>query len=368
MEVSCRHVGFGRGVALLMTLSMIVLISVALMKMFEKRSVEVAHLGHNLDRFQAETLSRSVFRAILIAIRQQGLVAIIGNQALWQDVPFPLENGTFRIESIKPADQRHNLNARITSVNAIERRERFYNVVSRIRREHAPELYGIFQEEVSPSLSAIIDFVDPDREPDPVFLYDFEYYPHAQPPFTVKNRELERVGEIRLLEPIRKLGIAQAPLEDYFRVHGDLIVPEFIDINLAQPGEVTAFLELFQNVPGYENAYHNREALDDIATDTDYTQMETPTGLLNVEPRFPPDNFYHRIDSRWLGRLTNRGITLEPKEQELFRPVTYLLEVRFSVAVGRVMVRVISLLQLSYLDDRKSLAINQIRILTFAMT
>jgi len=359
--------GRKRGVALLMTLSMLLLISVALMKVFEKRALETAHLSNTLNRFQAETLARSIYRAVLIAIRDKGLVAVIGNRALWQAVPFTLENATFRILEIKPADSRFNLNAKITAENARSRRELFYNLVSRLRQQTAPELHPLLPDDVVPALSAITDFTDPDHDPDPVFLYDHEYYPRAEPAYAVKNREFDRVSEVRLLTPFRELGIASVPLEDYFRVHGDLTVPEFIDINLAQKGETAAFLELFQNVPGYESAYANRAALEEIVTGEDNPTLEDVPSLKPVEPRFPPANFHHRIESRWNEQLTKFGITLEPKELDLFRPATRLLSIKLSVEVGNVTVRVNSLLQLIYHDEKKSLDIRQIQILTFSL-
>ncbi|MBU3915159.1 hypothetical protein KKA14_06455, partial [bacterium] len=101
----------GRGVALLMSLSIILLLSIALMKTFESRSVEVAHLENSLQRFQAETLSRSIYRAILIAIKTKGLVSIVQNKKSWFGIPFPLqETQYFQLNEIRPIDHCFNLN------------------------------------------------------------------------------------------------------------------------------------------------------------------------------------------------------------------------------------------------------------------
>ncbi len=59
----------GPGIALIMTLSIILFMSIALMRTFENRNVEVALLENTIRRFQAESISRSVLRAILIAIK-----------------------------------------------------------------------------------------------------------------------------------------------------------------------------------------------------------------------------------------------------------------------------------------------------------
>ena len=100
------------GVALLISLSIVTLLSIALMSAFENRTVEVAHLENSLERFQAETLSRSVLRATLLAIKQQGLVNIVKNKQAWQNLPIPIQNGTFQIQEIQPIDHLFNLNTR----------------------------------------------------------------------------------------------------------------------------------------------------------------------------------------------------------------------------------------------------------------
>ena len=95
------------GVALIMALSIILLLSITLMKTFENRSVEVAHLANSLQRFQAESLSRSVLRAILITIKTKGLVFIMGNKEFWYGIPYPLQDDQyFQITEIKPVDHR----------------------------------------------------------------------------------------------------------------------------------------------------------------------------------------------------------------------------------------------------------------------
>ncbi|MCP4753189.1 MAG: hypothetical protein GY866_20050 [Proteobacteria bacterium] len=360
-----RRMFFGkssRGVALLMALSVILVLSTALMKTFENRAVEVVHFQNTLQRFQAETLARSVFRAILIAIKEKGLIFVVNSQKKMPGVSLPIQDGTFQIHEIESLDHRFNLNYRFKSDGP--RASVFSNIVERRpREENEPD--DVFQEDIHAAMSAINDWTDTDDDQDQEFLYDFEQYPQEEPAFEVKNQVFNRLSELKILPPFRKLGLSTEYLEENFRVHGG---EEKIDINLAEPGDVKAFLERYENVEGYQAAYDNRELLDEIATggEEEEEEEEETLGLPSSEPRFPPP----------LGRNSNWGLKLyavglwsllnAPGQKTPFSARTEYLAIRYSIQVDRITIVVKSIVHLLYRSS-KSTEIKGIEILRFSI-
>ncbi|NQU63647.1 MAG: hypothetical protein HQ517_05105, partial [SAR324 cluster bacterium] len=245
--------GRSQGVALLMSLSVILLLSITLMKTFEKRSVEVAHLGNNLDRFQTESLSRSVFKVILISIKERGLGTLLGNQGYWKGIDFPIANGTFRILEVSPIDYRYNLNKKIKIDDP--HIKIFSNLVT-LYRESVERSDYLSEENIFEALSATIDWADRDQEMDEIFRYDSEQYYREEPSFSVKNRDFERLSEVKLLSAFRTLGMTNDYIEKNFRVMGQF--DEYIDVNLIEKDQIEQFLMRYQGVEKFATLYNRR--------------------------------------------------------------------------------------------------------------
>lgn len=344
------------GMVLLLALTVILLMSVALMKAFENKTIEVAHLRNNAQTFQAETLSRSVLKVILLILKENNLVRVIGNRSLWEGQIFPLEgvaSGFFEITELRPMDHLFNLNRKISTANGPARSTEFNNLVNILKKEIDVDSLAISSGETEEALSAMIDFTDVDIDMDSVFMYDHESYPGEEPEFEVKNQLLDRVSEIKLIPAVKALGILDTErYKDYFRASGDSS-QETIDVNLAQPGEIESFLARFEGIPEYAEVYDQRGRIDAIATETDETTPEENliAGIKNLNPRFPVSGF-NRQNSLWLESLRTAGINLNQNEIKLFKPTTEYLRIRYSLYVGEVRQLAEALIQLRYAQNK----------------
>jgi type II secretory pathway component PulK len=349
-----------KGIALLISLTVILLLSIALMKNFEKRSVEVAHLGNNLERFQAESLSRSVFRVILTAIKVQGLINLLGNRSYWQDIDFSLGNGFFKIKEVTPIDHRFNLNWQIQDGND-HRIDVFENMV-RTNIELLGGYNYLSEENSKEALSAIIDWTDGDSNMDEIFRYGPEEYHGEAPAFSVKNREFDRLSEVKLLPSFRSLGITADYLRSNFRVLGQY--DEYIDVNLVNEKDFKDFLGRYKDVAEYPNLFEQQNQIwEIIENQRSVGSSENSSGPREISTPFPAKGF----GKVWNGALVDNGInlSLEEKDSDLFRAYSENLVIRFQVQVGKATVNIRSTVQIKYRKD--SLDIEKLGILSFRM-
>lgn len=362
------------GVALLMTLSIILILSIALMKTFENRSVETAHLANSLQRFQAETLSRSIFRAILITIRTKKLAFVIQNTTSWKGVPIPFNNNQyFQINEIKPIDHLFNLNRRFRPDDPWPRV--FLNIINKLRKEKDEFDIPLDIEDTNPVLSAINDWTDWDTDPDDQFFSDnYEGYQEMNPEFIVKNRGLDRLSEVKLIPPFQELGLTHENIWDNFRVFliDKSSEKQFIDINLAthayndKDDELEKFLNSFKDVEGYSAVFENKEKIRNILKERDEElgYDEELGGVLDPKIRFPLpiDN----KDYTWKKMLENEGITFNGDEHGLFSGKTKHLSISFSVAVSEVIVTTEAIVEVIYPSENE-LTIKGFEIISYSM-
>ena len=350
------------GVALLMSLSVIMLLSVALMKTFENRTVETVHLANSLQRFQAETLSRSIFRAILIAVKTKGLVFVKRNQSSWQGFPLPLADGQyFQIDEIKPLDHLFYLNPTIFRADGPDP-IMFLNIINRLKRSKDPLFIDLEVDEIYPVLSAINDWVDTNSDQDEQFLYYNEDYYDMRPEFLVKNRGFDRISEIKILPPFQALGLTIKEVESSFQIFS---LNQTINVNLATAEEMEAFLEQFQNVQfkgvkDQSTLFSYQSDIVGILTnrDDELNDDEGEMGFSDPEPRFGTEKL-------WKAALQAEGITLTSKEHGYFSPTTEHLAISFSVTVQRVTMVTKALVKVTYVNAQKSLDIKGFEILSF---
>ena len=352
-----------KGVALLMSLSIVLLMSIALMKSFEKRSLEVAHLGHNLDRFQAEALSRSGLKLILFSIKNAGLVTINAYLEQLKLVDFPVGNGTMKIQEITPVDYRFNLNKKITGEDD-PRVTAFGNMVTGYKTS-ASEYNYLSGDSTIEALSAIIDWTDANDTRDEIFLYDSEQYPQEEPSFNVKNREFDRLTEVRLLPAFRNLGFSSDFLNQNFRVTPSAESKEFIDVNLTREADMETFLNRYEGVGGYPRISDSRQEIIRIIMAVRSGEAgNMPSGFSSVDPPFPAKDF----SRTWADRLKSEGINLNDKEKALFSPNSNYLFIHYRIGVGRVTLNVKSMVSIDYFDLKKNLEIKGLSILWLRIT
>ncbi len=163
-----------------------------------------------------------------------------------------------------------------------------------------------------------------------------------------------------MIPPFYELGFSKEDLNKQFRIVGKT---EFIDVNLADKEEIESFLERYKNVEGYPNVYDNSAQIATIISDSDELEAED---LLNPAPRFPPP-LYNRGASTWEQKLEAEGITLEPKEKDLFQATSDYLEIDYSVTVDTTTITINSIVNISYTSKDKNTEISRIEIMTFSM-
>lgn len=352
------------GIALLMTLSVILILSIALMKTFESRSVETAHLANNLHRFQAETLSRSVLRSVLVAIKTKGMVFVNQNKMMWQGVPFPINNDQyFQIREIIPLDHLLNLNQRFRPDDPWP--QVFANILNTIRAKQDPLYTEIEASDVHPVLAAINDWIDSNTDPDDQFvLDDYEEYYESQPEFSVKNAGLDRLSEVKLIPSFRELKLSQEEIQDNFRVFAIDKDSEkiFIDVNLATASELTRFIDLFKNSKKHPTVYDSKETLLEIvANRDDELGYSSSNAVLDPDPRFG-----HPIadsGSSWREALDSAGVVFKTDELDLFSGRSKHLRIAYSLNVADVIVVTTAIVEILY-EGQKSTKIKGFEIIS----
>mgnify|MGYP006288406153 CR=1 FL=1 len=358
-----------RGVALIMALSVMLLLSVALMKTFENRSVETVHLANTLHQFQSETVSRSVLRAVLLTIQSKGLLFVLRNKEQWQDVPIFLNEGQyFRIKSIRSIDHLFNLNRRFRADDPSL--DLFRNIVNQKLNDDDRlwETNEKTTDDITSILGAINDWIDADDLPDTEFLYNYEAYYDLSPEYRVKNRAFDFLSEVNLIPPFQETGFTAQELRDSFRIYA--IEKDSnklsIDINVCSVEEAASFLELLVDIPEYANLYDYRGTIVDILEERD-AELEGEgkgPGSLEPGPRFMP--LYDRKNSDWEQRLTSAAIKLNESEKALFSDRTHLLHIKLSVTTQRVTVPAQAIVEVEYISENR-LDIKGFKILEFDM-
>jgi hypothetical protein len=356
-----------KGVALLMSLSVVLLLSVALMKTFEKRSVEVANLGHNLDRFQAENLSRSGLKLILFAIKQAGLVTFNTYLDQIKQMGFPVGDGTVTIQEVTPIDYRFDLNREIRRYED-PRIQVFKNIVN-ISKEGSNDFNYLSGESTHEALSSIIDWTDPNEVGDTVFHFDAEQYPQAEPGYRVKNTKFDRLSELNLLPAFRSMGFTSDYLEANFKVvtGSKSDISEYIDLNLTRLPDIEKFLQRYDNMPKYANLYDNREEILGLIKKTrEEAGSNSLSGFKESAIPFPVDE----LRVKWTDEIVARGITLSTEEKNLFKPSTEHLFISYQINVGTVTLNIRSMIRVSYItiNNKESLDIQELKIVWFRIS
>jgi len=356
-----------KGVALLMSLTVVLLLSVALMKTFEKRSVEVAQLGHNLDRFQAENLSRSGLKLILVAIKQAGLVTFNTYLDQIKQMGFPVGDGTVTILEVTPIDYRFDLNRVIRRYDDL-RIQVFKNMVN-MSKEGSNEFNYLSGESTHEALSAIIDWTDSNDMDDTVFHFSAEQYPQAEPGYKVKNTGFDRLSELNLLPAFQSLGFTRDYLEANFRVvtGTDSTLSEYIDVNLTRLPDIERVLRRYEDMDKYANLFERRdEILDLIQKTREEAGNNSSSGFKESTTPFPAKNF----GRTWSQELETKGIRLTKDEVnlKLFQHFTEHLFVHYQINVGTVTLNIRSMIKVGYRDLQKSLDIQELKIVWFRIS
>ncbi|MCP4297845.1 MAG: hypothetical protein GY786_19805 [Proteobacteria bacterium] len=354
-----------QGVALLMSLSVILLLSIVLMQSFENRSVEVKHLQNTQNFFQASILSRSVFRVLLTIIKEQGVYGLHIYSNRIQGMPVPLEdlgeNILISQLEIKSLDHLYNINKKLKTSNR-DNIDQLRNLIELIKQDGSADsdLYEL-EEQIINFTSALIDWTDTDSDLDITIDYGSggEDYYEAKPTFEVKNREIEFLDELNLLPSFRALNLSKQQIANSFRpFYSKTNVTEAIDINLASKEEIVNFLKRYQT---FSTKYPNIITyLDDIANMA--KDEESSVNSFNPEAKYEGKLYK---GSRWQEEIESITGVLALEEQKLFSFRTYLLRIQYDLYSDNTLVSVESVLGLKYSSDNNKNDIDEITILDF---
>lgn len=331
--------------ALLMTLSILVILSLALAKSFEDRALERRHLEVSTARFQVENLGRSVLRGLIQAIRKGGYWEVANSPRGIRQIPegaiVPLSEaaGVSRIR-IRSLD--HLFNLRQIYKPQSSPAKLFQQTLNAVFTARGTPYYGPNPEEV---MSAINDYQDPDSDPDKHFPYGAEQYPNAKPSFQVKNAEFDLLSEVKVLPSFQQLRLTQQELEAHFRVAGNL--ESQLDVNSATPEEISQFIDKYTQVgPPYQNLGRLKENLVSILSKRD------PMGL---EPYFDHP-FAKRGASVFEQELEAEGLLdqLTREEKDLFEGSPTLIQVDFQIHYQNLVRRVKCIIEMSLGRGSKS--------------
>ncbi|OGG97018.1 MAG: hypothetical protein A2508_07085 [Candidatus Lambdaproteobacteria bacterium RIFOXYD12_FULL_49_8] len=327
-----------RGMALLMTLTILLVLSLALTKSFEDRALEQRHLSASLAQFQLENLARSVVRGLIQAFRVHGFWEVTRSKQGLALIPagavVPLGEAGISDISITSLDHLFNLKNRFKPLSV--QAKVFDKTLTSIYAARQTQSFGVNPEEV---MSALNDFQDPDSDPDEYFPYGAEQYPQAHPAFKVKNAPFDLLSEVKVLPAFALLGLSQKELEDHFRVSGPL--ESRLDVNMAKPEEIAAFLDQWSGLgEPYQNLERLKAPLLEILSQKDKNGFQP----------FFDEPFVSRGNSVFEQELEARGLMgqISAAELDLFSGVTKLALIRFTLHQGPRTKRVRVLVEFSY--------------------
>lgn len=352
-----------KGFALLLTMSILMVLSIALIKIFEDRSLEVAHLENSTQQFKAESVARSVFRVLLTAIKEKGLYPVFrASKSIPAGIPINvIDQGSFSELSIQPIDHRFHLNDLFQAKDP-DRATIFKNVLIQCQQENNIEedetYFELNEQDVFGIISAINDWRDEDSEPDEEYMDGIEYYGFEKHPFEIKNSSFDYISEIKLIPRIARLNISDFILKKYFRVSEDRNLEDFLDINLKSKEEIIQFLKRYDDVLDFETVVANAEVIADIITQN----TDSPT-----DPKYSISEDISSATGQFRTEMEQEGFWpgFTDKEVALFKVQTNYIELRYKISVDRYQLSVYALLKINYSNQKGDIA--NFDIYTFSM-
>lgn len=286
------------GVALILTLVILLLISIFMTEFFFETNLETQSIQNFRSSFTARSVVKSMFKAVMVGLQDDEiqffenlnmLTKMSGmpvNSILNPPAPIPLPEGivpdfedvTIFTPYIRPIDHLFNLN-RIQNKkgswfpdHALNRIafNQFYNILKNIPIEipqkintesNEPEFYYLSLDEVRPIYGAIFDWMDKDEKD----IYDdgfgqagaeYAEYQNSDPEIIIKNRQLDRLTEIKLIKGVIECGIPYEIWKKHFTVFDVGVVKNNIyesrlNVNHATTDEIIEYLKRFEQ----ENEY-----------------------------------------------------------------------------------------------------------------
>ncbi len=326
-----------RGIALMLTLVVLLLLTIFITEFFFETTLETRAIQNFNSSFLAQSVAKSMFKAMLVALTLNeteffrnltDLYAVAGIQIdSWANPPaeliaFPegiipdFDNAIFYTPYVRSIDHLYNLN-RLQSKSESRRADgpedrplfnQFVNLMLQVPVPLNPE--GSTQEgdsedveylpleKITPLYAAIFDWID-GKDEDRIYqnqagVRGFESGTYVgfevDPDLQMKNRKIDRLTEIRLIEGVVDSGIPFDTWQKYFTVYPvgkDPGVGEAVsrlNVNIASRDDIIEFLRRFDqdsayyselNIPDEEKNFQlqpwvfNAEAIADVLVTED---------------------------------------------------------------------------------------------------
>lgn len=337
-----------KGFALIMTMSILMVLSIALIQIFEDRSLEVAQQENSTQQFKAESLARSVFKVLLATIKDKGFYWVVTANRRYQEFGISIdliEQGTLADLSIQPIDSRFDLNQRFKNDDS-GREIIFKNILIQCQLENNTQetetYFELNDQDVYKVISAINDWRDDDEE-----LYDeygegSEYYSAMENPFEIKNSSLDYVSEIKVIPSVNQLKFSDYIIKKYFRVSSLRTPDEFININLVskeEVDEVFSFLTRYNDVPTYETVVANAERIVALLVQKNAEPSNGYKDGLPIESYQDTKGFFKEMEQE--------GVLFSETGKKLFKTESKFVTVKYTILVDQYQLRVDSLIELS---------------------
>jgi hypothetical protein len=251
------------GIALIMTLMIVLLMSTFLAEFIFSSGVDLRGIHNMRASLQARNLARSAFRALEIGLRMDEVDFFAGYRELEPLLALgavPFEDGFLVGLEVQPLEGLYNVNEldfRQGTPQDSTRWQYFYNVMSVLtlpatNPDQAPET--LRDEDIAAVYAAIVDWVDAD-EVNYTSLSGYtgaeqaDYLLH-EPELAVKNGLLDRLDELRVIRGVADMGLPWETWRSVFTAtpkrspaSSDWPFAEQVNVNTATRLEMVQFLE-----------------------------------------------------------------------------------------------------------------------------
>ena len=367
---SITRLGAGRprGVAILMSLVVLMLLSMFMSELFFSTGLELRSMTTYRQGQQARRMARSVFRVVQIGLLMDEAIFFEGYQKvaelLEKGLSLPWDDGLLISLAIEPQDHLYNLNQRGNIQQGeqtdIARSRLFMNTLRGL--EVPGELPDSPQESLSEETlqglyAALADWTDKDNEdyiqfPGVLGAEESAYF-GAKPEYAVKNGGLDRLDEIRLVKGVRE---SRIPWDDWRKRFTALprvtdavfYFPEKININIASAEEITDFLTARDIDPDSlpTEAFNlEQRGINEYAQDAE-----------GIAEKFAPENPEERKPLTVQGleeALEGLGHNINYGRKLLFSTVNQYYRISLVTEVGGVQARLEALYQVARNDDTR---------------
>ena len=282
-----------RGIALLMALAVVMLLTVFMSEYFFATGLELRAMTTYREAQQARSLAKAVFKVVQIGMFQDEVDFFKGYRQVAELLQFaavPWAGGLLISLEIAPQDHLYNVN-QLSNLRPDEPSDRgrsilFSNTIAELEipgESPETEPQPLSDTTIAELYAALMDWIDAEddtyiaipgvqgAEADAYFL--------SKPEYTIKNGMIDRLTEIRLVRGVRESRIPWREWETRFtalpRVNPSdgHYLTEKINVNVASGQEITEFLEHrdadLNQIGGFETAQkginHYAERAEEIA-------------------------------------------------------------------------------------------------------